>query len=272
MTTQKYELANYVDTHFHSLHMMKKGTKIHELCRQLRKTGFAGGIDIGVDPDDVKERYELLRDFPVIRLSTGLYPGYAGEKNRGALLTELERNIAAFPIVALGEIGIDCYHDFAPPEEQQELFADCISIANDADLPIIVHNREADSYVYETLKKHPPKRGGIIHCFSSHREWAERFVEAGFYISFAGNITYRKAEPLQETALAVPRDRLLVETDSPYLSPHPHRGKSNNPGQIIHTYQCIANLLSMDAQDLVDQVRENFFHIIRREPGITIPG
>jgi TatD DNase family protein len=257
-------LYNYVDSHFHSFHMMKKGTDIHELYHRLGESSFAGGIDIGVDPDDVKERYELLHGFPDIYLSAGLYPGYAGENNQSSLLKQLERNVESFPVVALGEIGVDCHHDFAPPEEQQAFFADCIRVANDADLPIIVHNRDADSYVYETLKTHPPKRGGIIHCFSSQREWAVRFVEAGLYISFAGNITYKNAEPLRDAALAVPKDRLLVETDSPYLSPHPHRGKPNNPGRILHTYQFLADLLSMEPQELVDQVRENLFRIIRK--------
>lgn len=252
----------FVDTHFHAFHMIKKGIILEDLFEDLQNSGFVGGLDIGVDPDDVAPRYSMLKKYGGIRLSAGMYPAFALEKDRTAKLRTLRNSIEEFSVSAVGEIGIDCFHDFGPPEMQQSLLTECLEIANQYRLPVIIHNREADEFVYESLSKTIPRAGGIIHCFSSTKEWAEKFAELGMYISFAGNVTFKKAEELRNAVHSVPRHRLLIETDAPYLSPHPERGKVNNPGRILHTYRFIAELLGVELPALTEKVRINFFTLM----------
>ena len=146
--------------------------------------------------------------------------------------------------------------------EMEELFIACIELANELKLPITVHNREADKTVLEILRTHRADRRGIIHCFSGDMESARQFLDLGYAISFAGNVTYKSNEALREAASYVPDSSILLETDSPYLSPVPVRGRVNTPLNISYTYEFAAQLRGTSAQELNEKVKQNYFSIL----------
>ncbi len=263
------------DTHFHLLEMRNRGIDIGTFLESAfpkgaLKTAEQGdgldaapagalsfGLDIGLAADDACERSRLAEGHPGLFLSVGMFPGTVREPDWRRGFAALDRSAAAPRVIAIGETGIDLHWKYGTLAEQIELFEGQIHCANARDLPIIVHTRDADAETLETLRRIPPRAGGIIHCFSSGRETASRFVDAGFLLSFAGNCTYPGAHGIQEAAAWVPLDRILVETDAPYLAPQPRRGTVNTPLSIHHTYRFIAELRRIDVDMLIEQVNRN---------------
>jgi TatD DNase family protein len=144
--------------------------------------------------------------------------------------------------MAWGEIGLDYYRDLSPREAQQKQFIQQIELANEAGLPIIVHNRDAHADTLKIIKQHRPERGGIFHSYSGSWEMAQELLKLGFYLSFSGPLTFKNARHTVEVAQKIPEDRFLVETDSPYLTPEPYRGKRNEPA---HVYLVLAKLAEL---------------------------
>jgi TatD DNase family protein len=247
-----------MDTHFHILEMKRKGIDVPAVLDGCYQNGFVGGIDIGIRADDLAQRIQLLQSYDTIFLTAGLHPGEAGAEDIEARIHLLEEHIKPGHIIALGEMGLDWYRNHGTPEKQKQLFAGQIELANQLKLPIIVHNRDADREVLELLNAIPPRRGGIMHCFSSGYEAAKQYIEKGFFISFAGNVTYKKARPIQEAAARIPLDRLLLETDAPYLAPQAVRGKPNHPGNIGYTYRFVAALREIELDELISRIQSNF--------------
>ena len=264
-------MIQYIDTHFHAEMIQERGFHVCALFSELAESGFLGGIDIGIHPEDIPGRRRLLQDIcglTHLLFSGGIYPGILddGESGKGRdrnrdidqLLLLLEQAAADKKIQCIGEFGLDYHWDYGMRKAQQELCIRQIELANTCRLPIIIHNREADEDMAELLQRNPAEYGGIIHCFSSDRKAAERFLDAGMHISFAGNLTFRNSRIIQEAASYVPENRILIETDAPYLAPHPYRGKTNHPGYIPHTYAYAAQLRKCTAEDLADQILVNF--------------
>jgi TatD DNase family protein len=163
-------------------------------------------------------------------------------------------------VVAIGEIGLDYHYDHSPRETQEEVFRQQIALAQGLGLPIIVHSRAADR---ETVKALGDERGngdlrGIMHCFGGSPEMAEEVLEMGFMISFAGNVTFKKAENLREAAKKVPLDRLLIETDCPYLSPVPYRGSRNEPARVVEIARCLGDLYDLSPEEIGRLTTANF--------------
>ncbi len=169
-------------------------------------------------------------------------------------------------VVAIGETGLDYYYDNSPRDLQQAAFRRHIQAALTLGLPVIVHTRDADPDTIRILREEGQGSGltGVIHCFSSSRQLAEEAVEFGFHISFSGILTFKKAEELRETARHVPLDRLLVETDAPFLAPVPKRGQRNEPAYVVHTAGVLANLHGIPSEELARRTTENFFALFRR--------
>jgi TatD DNase family protein len=163
-------------------------------------------------------------------------------------------------VIAWGEIGLDYHYDNSPREVQRDVFARQLRLAREADLPVIIHSREADDETVEILRAElsGAKRRGIMHCFGGSTEMAESVLELGFMISFAGNVTFKKAENLREAARRVPLDRLLVETDCPYLAPVPFRGRRNEPSYVLETARCLGELRGLDAEEVGRLTTANF--------------
>lgn len=240
--------------------------ELTELFSELRTRGFTFGIDIGVDPGDTIHRAELLRELPFIGLASGIYPGAAETPLKlSEQLDTLIYDIQASHPVALGEIGLDWFHGYGSESDQIGLFQEQITIANAHSLPIIIHNRDADEAVLNVIRDHPPKEGGIVHCFSSDKTAARRFLEAGLLISFAGPVTYRKNTALRDVIPYVPLDRIVLETDSPYLIPEPFRGKGlkNSPGYMHVIYDRVAQLYEIPTERLCERIEENVRNVLR---------
>lgn len=163
-------------------------------------------------------------------------------------------------VIAWGEIGLDYHYDHSPRDVQREVFRRQLSLARELNLPVIIHSREANedtiNVLQDVLTGH--ERAGVLHCFGGSLQMALDAIELGFYISFAGNLTFKKAEDLRDIARQLPLDRLLVETDCPYLTPVPFRGKRNEPARVVETARCLASLHDRDAEELGRITSENF--------------
>ena len=175
-------------------------------------------------------------------------------------------------IIAWGEIGLDFYYDHSPREIQFEVFRRQINIARELDLPIIIHSRDADEETVEVLTEECSYAGfrGIMHCFGGTSKMAQKLMKIGFMISFAGNVTFKKAENLRDAARVVPLDKLLIETDCPYLTPIPFRGKRNEPMYVAETAKFLAGFYGIEVEKLANQTTQNFidFFKIRLKPQI----
>ena len=266
MNTHK-TIAGLVDSHFHSISMQKKGININRHFSELFSMGFSGGLDIGTEPGDTSARVALLSSFQKIRITSGLSPSLAAEIEEGkslkSLLCILEKDIREYSPSAIGEIGLDWYWDYGTKKIQKDLMTAQINLANSYHLPVIIHNREADDDLIQLLENRPCLAGGIIHCFSSTWETAEKLLDLNFLISFAGNVTYKKNHTLRTTLGKIPLNRLLLETDSPYLSPEPHRGKINTPQNMPYIYHTAASVRKESYHVLVNQIRDNFSSLIK---------
>lgn len=219
-------------------------------------------LDVGIEPEDVEDRRRLVGGFKDVYRSVGLHPSSTGRPDRNDALQRIEGELQRGGYHAVGETGLDWYRMYAPREVQIELFSAHLKIASAFDLPVIVHNRDADEDTLRLLSEYAPPKRGVMHCFSSAPEWVERFVEIGMYISFAGNVTFKNAEALREAARRVPTDRLLIETDAPFLSPHPFRGRDNHPGLIGRTLRVVAESRNCFPEELATQTRENLERLL----------
>ncbi len=252
-------MEGMVDSHFHSAVMRQKGMDTHFILKHALSSGLSGGIDIGLTPDDFPERSAASAPFPGIHLSAGCYPSDVEKKTVHELITGLkDLLVQEKEIAAIGEIGLDWHWNYGTRQAQKELFKEQLVLAKEFNLPVIIHNREADSDVLDILSSIHLPRGGILHCFSSDYNTAKKILDRGFLISFAGNLTYKRNVELRDTAMKVPIDRILMETDSPYLSPQKRRGSLNHPGHIGYTYESMAAIKNMEIHKLIQQIKSNF--------------
>jgi TatD DNase family protein len=212
---------------------------------------------------------ELSTMWPGLRFGTGLHPHQAGQfAGRAEELDELLRAaLAANPAVrAIGEIGLDYHYDFAPKSIQHDVFRAQIRLARELDLPIIIHTREAEDDTVTILREESGNGAairGVLHCFTGTRTLAEEGLALGLHISFAGIITFPKAAELREIVPCVPDDRLLCETDSPYLAPTPYRGKRNEPAWVVRVAEELARVRGVSVQRLNEQISANFDALFR---------
>jgi TatD DNase family protein len=244
MPDQHLVMPGSIDSHCHTGPMTEKGIPTNKLLTDLHDAGLRAVIDVGIAPDDLEERRTRMASFEWVALTSGLHPSQATRPDRPALMDLLSSQITASQIVAVGEIGLDYHWDSGDRAVAIELFDNQVALAVQANLPVIVHNREADPDVLAILRRHRPR--GIMHCFSQSPDFCRKCLDLGLYISFGGNITYKGSDLIRESAAMVPLEQLLVETDSPYLSPVPVRGRPNHPGHLGFTITALAQLGSHD--------------------------
>ena len=261
---QAFIKKDMLDSHFHLLEMKKKGIDIKSHLRLCKDMQIFALFDMGITCDDLLERIPYYQENLPLYFAAGIYPSYVEEINETDKIDnevkKLHQTIASAPIKvkAIGEIGIELFHPIGKLELQLYLLEKQINLANELELPVAIHNRNADSEILELLKKHPVKKGGVIHCFSSNKKNAYNFIDNGFKISFAGNITYKNNNELQDTIKKIPLSCILTETDSPYLTPQPLRKYPNSPLYIGHTYDIIAQLRNQKIEPLIQIIKENF--------------
>ncbi len=264
----------YFDTHCHLLLIEERDINLKDIIKRALNNKVKHLLDVSVGLDDFFKRLskieELNKTFNInIYLSAGIPPYYA-DKRKNDDIQELDYQIKQSNlIVAVGEIGLDYYYNYGTHNDQIKLFIEQINIANKNGLPIIVHTRDADEDLIDVLTKNKVEKGGVIHCFSSDINTANILVKLGFYISFAGNVTYKKSTNIQETAKLLRSDRILIETDSPYLSPQKYRGKTNEPSYITETAKYISLLRGITTDNLAEQTfknAQNLFNIKDTNP------
>lgn len=254
-----YVEEGMIDTHFHLLHLKDSENNNIKTLNKAFSKGLSLALDIGLSARDIKERTKKAMNNPKLFLAHGMYPSECNKKDLSAQLSILKKSLSSnSKAIAVGEIGLDFFHNYGDENKQRDLFVKQISIANELTKPVIIHSRNAEKETIQILKKYRPKSGGIIHCYSYSKETAFKFIDMGFYISFAGNVTYKKNSILQEAAAIIPLDSLLIETDAPYLSPQRVRGKNNHPGLIGYTYEYISLLRKTNLDNIVNAVKINF--------------
>lgn len=206
----------------------------------------------------------LANNHTQVDCTVGTHPHQADEEAEKAISLQNLIDFANLPhVVGIGETGLDYHYDNAPRDIQDKCFRKHIRAANETGLPLIIHARDADEDIIRVLKEERARKG-VMHCFSSTAWLAEQALELGFYISLSGIITFKKAEDLREIARAVPVERILVETDSPYLAPVPLRGKRNEPAFVVHTAKLVAELKNMDEASFTQQTTENFYTLFSK--------
>lgn len=213
------------------------------------------------DVETSRKAVALAKSYDHIYAAVGIHPQVTKEASEEAL-GEIADLTTSPKVKAIGEIGLDYYYLYTEKETQKYWFARQIELAKELDLPILIHDRDAHGDTLDILKAH--KGGnlrGILHCFSGSLETAKELMKLGFYISFAGPVVFPKSLKLKEVAKEIPMDRLLIETDSPYLTPPPHRGKRNDPTNVFYVAQEIAKLKGLPMEEVVEQTRKNAMDI-----------
>lgn len=245
-----------VDTHAH-LNDKRLAAALADLLELAHAAGVSKVINVGYDLPSSELAVQQAAQHEMLFAAVGLHP-HDAKLWSPALADSLINLLGQRKVVAWGEIGLDYHYDLSPRETQQTAFHDQIDLAKSRQLPIIVHDRDAHADVLTILRAHAPYlAGGVMHCYSGSEEMLTDYLELGFYISFAGPLTFRNARKSIEAAAQVPLDRLLVETDAPYLSPEPYRGKENHPAQVVWVARKLAEIRGLDDQQMATILTAN---------------
>ena len=250
---------DFFDSHAH-LNDEKFNDDRENIIEILREDGISNFINAGYSLEGSKQAIELAKKYDFIYATCGISPNDIPQSEQ-----ELWKSVAEIPnlvkesskVIAIGEIGLDYYWNNDNKDLQKEVFIKQIEIANDLELPIVIHTREAVMDTIEILKKHKVKNTGVFHCCPLNRELVKEALKLDFYISFAGPITFKNSKNADEIINLVPNDKMLIETDSPYLSPEPLRGKRNDPRNVKYIAQKIAKTKAIDLEDVAEITKNN---------------
>lgn len=253
-----------VDSHCH-LDFPEFAEDLDGVVARARAAGVGGMVTISTHLDKAPALSAIAQRFDGVWCSVGVHP-HEAERHTDVTEAALMAAARAPKVVAIGETGLDFHYDHSPRDVQERLFRTHIAAARALDLPVVVHSRNADERTVAVLREEMAKGAftGLIHCFSTTRVLAEGALGLGLYISVAGIVTFPKAAALREIVRDLPLDRLLVETDSPYLAPVPNRGRTNEPAFVKHTADQIAELKGVPAAAVAAATTDNFFRLFRR--------
>lgn len=237
---------------------------LDDVVQRARDAGLAHAFVIlaADDEPELQQATTVADRWPDVRFSVGVHPHAAGKfaEDPAAAARAVVTAMANQPLTrGLGEIGLDYFYDHAPREIQQHVFREQIRLAKERRLPIVIHTRDASDDTFRILSEESAGDvGGVFHCFTGNRDTARRVLDVGFHISLAGIVTFRNALELREVARSVPLDRLLIETDSPFLAPVPHRGKRNEPAHVVHVADAIAEVRGTTGETIGRTALDNF--------------
>lgn len=223
------------------------------IIQKCKQEGIEHIINVGVNKQTILASIKLAEKYPMIFATAGFHPHDAKEYNKDFLRQKAKHK----KVVAVGEIGLDYYRNLSPREIQKEVFADQIELAMEMNLPIIVHDRDAHEDCLEILTKYNPSKV-VFHCFSGDAAFADKILQNGWFISFTGTITYKNSK-LDDVVRLVPLDRFFIETDSPYLSPVPHRGKRNSPLNLRYVIEKISELRGLPPRKIAETSFQNAY-------------
>lgn len=258
----------WIDSHCHLTHeyIQDAGTPA-DLVRRAKENGVDGMLTINCRiSDEFETIYNAAEPFENVWCTVGTHPHDAGNENEKAITAEQICAMTHDPkVIGIGESGLDYYYDNSPRDDQQASFRKHIRACLETDLPIVVHSRDADDDVATILEEEGRgKLSGVMHCFSSGPELAAKALDLGLYISFSGIVTFKKADELRQIAKSVPYDRILVETDAPFLAPVPYRGKTNEPAFVKHTGEFLADFLEIPIDQFARQTSDNFYRLFNK--------
>lgn len=245
-----------IETHCHLDYLKKE--PLEDILQKSQEAGVEKILTIAVEPGNFDQAHGLAQKYDQVYFTQGIHPHDAKLATEEAFAKIKER--AADPkMLAVGEIGLDYHYNNSPREKQIEVFKRQLEIAADLDKPVVIHSREADEDMAAILKKATPKlkRRGVIHSFTSSLNLAETALDLGFYLGFNGIITFKSASEVREAVAMASIDRILTETDSPFLTPVPHRGKENAPYRLPHIIEKIAEIKEMKAEQVYTQTYQN---------------
>ncbi len=251
-----------VDSHCH-LDYLEKDGDLEEVVARARRAGVARMVTICTKLSEFERVRAIAARYPDVTCTVGVHPHEAGQEGVDSPEPLVERAEDSL-VVGIGETGLDYYYEHSPREAQARSFRAHVKAARRTGLPLIVHARDADDDTVALLREEQAAGGpfpGVIHCFTAGPGLAAAALELGLYISLAGVVTFKKAQALRDTVASVPLDRLLVETDSPYLAPAPNRGKRNEPAFVVHTAAKLAEILDVPAAELNAATSDNFFRL-----------
>lgn len=245
-----------IDTHAH-LNAIQYQEDLEEVIERAQSEGVEIIVVVGFDRETITRAIELADTYEFIYATVGWHPVDAIDMTDEDLKW-IEELCSHPKVVALGEMGLDYYWDKSPKDIQKEVFRKQIALAKKVKLPIIIHNREATADIIEILEEENASEvGGIMHCFTGSVEVAKQCMDMNFYISFGGPVTFKNAKKPKEVAAEIPLDRLLIETDCPYLTPHPFRGKRNEPSYVKYVAEQIAELKGVTFEEIAQKTSDN---------------
>jgi TatD DNase family protein len=246
----------YFDTHAHLGLIVDDPIEQLIVIQEARQASVARLVSICNSLHDFAQVYGNLKSAANVYHAVGVSPSEV--QNPGKDWLQVIEQSAQLPrVIAVGEIGLDYYRKFGDKKSQIELFITQLDLAAKLNLPVIIHNRDAGHDVLDILRDRLPPKGGVLHCYSEDAAYAKKALELNLYFSFAGNLTYRNARNLHETIAVLPVDRILIESESPFMVPADHRGKRNMPKYLPLTARFLAEMLEMDEEELAAQLWEN---------------
>lgn len=246
-----------VDAHCHLIGSTTENSTLEDVLGRARSAGVGGFIAVGTDLQDSASVLELAQREPDIRASVGVHPHEAKtwEPDAPARLADLGRAPEA---LFIGETGLDWHYDFSPRETQEAVFRAQVQLARALGKPLMIHSRSAREATLAVLREEGGEAvGGVFHCFSEDMDFARKALDLGFHLSFSGLVTFPKAPEIQAVATWAPLDRILVETDSPYLAPVPFRGRRNEPAHVVHVAAFVARLRGLAPEALAERTTQN---------------
>ncbi len=251
------------DTHAHIGLLYDDPLRQLRVVQEARQAGVARIVSICNSLHDFSKTYETLRFSQSIYHAVGVSPSEVTNPGKD-WQRKIEESLKLPNVIAIGEIGLDYCKKYGDKRSQIELFIEQLDIADKANVPVIVHNREAGKDVLDILRERLPKAGGVFHCYSENDIYAKEALDLPLFFSFAGNLTYRNARNLHDTVLALPLDRIVIESESPFMPPSVFRGQRNMPRNIVETVKFMSEMLDIDIEELAEQLWKNsckLFHL-----------
>lgn len=251
-----------VDSHCHldCIDLTDFDNSFDQLIQHTHESGVEHMLCVSINLKKYPDMLEKVRAYPNISVSAGLHP--MADESDAFSIEDLSGLAQDEKVVAIGETGLDYYYHKDNPRWQQDRFRAHIQVANQVDKPIIVHTRDAGEDTLKILREeNAGSCGGVIHCFTETQDFADEAMAMGLMISISGIVTFRNADALREIAKTIPDDRLLIETDSPYLAPIPHRGKQNQPAYVQHVAETLAEIRNTSVEAIAEISRDNFYRL-----------
>jgi TatD DNase family protein len=244
-----------IDSHAH-LELSEFDDDRDGVIQRAKENGVAYIVTVGIDLEDSRKAVAIAKRYDAVYATVGVHPHDAKSVDE-TTFDSLKQLSASEKVVAYGEIGLDFFRNRSPREIQIQMFGEQLELAGELGLPVIIHDREAHREIMEMLGGWKDRSGGVIHCFSGDYDMARKCLDMGFYISIPGTITYRTSETLRDVVRKIPIDRILVETDCPFLSPEPKRGRRNEPANVVYTARRIAEITGLPFEDVARITSEN---------------